>query len=62
MKVDEKDAEQLKQARIDYKRHSSIIEMMEGNTDRAWLAELKKEKLKPLEDLIRELEKQTQSG
>ncbi len=60
MKVDEKTAEQLKQARIDYKRQSSIIEMMEGNTDRAWLAKLKEEKLKPLENLIRELEKQTQ--
>ncbi len=30
MKDDQKAVEQLKQARIDYKRHSSIIEMMEG--------------------------------
>ena len=59
MKVDEKAAEQLKQARIDYKRQRSIIEMMEGNTDRAWIAKLKEEKLKPLENSIKELEKQT---
>ncbi len=51
----------MKQARIDYKRQSSIIEMMQGNTDRAWLTKLKEEKLKPLENLIKELEKQTQS-
>jgi len=34
--------------------------MMEGNTDRAWIAKLKEEKLNPLEKLIKELEKQTQ--
>ncbi len=62
MKVDQKPDEQLAQARIDYKRQSSIIEMMEGNTDRAWIAKLKEEKLKPLENLIKELERETQSG
>ena len=61
MKVDQKTVEQLKEARIDYKRQSSIIEMMEGNTVRAWIAKLKEEKLKPLENLIRQLERQTQS-
>ena len=39
MKVNQTAVEQLKKARIDYKRQRSIIEMMEGNTERAWLLE-----------------------